>query len=104
MLSKAFIADSKAQNFLEFSDRLFCLHSCTKKCIDFFPLQAMVLLGHERLFLSVGFISGLIAMNFLALLNHKLGSSETFSDYFSHEYRVIEICTFLVAKWTELAV
>ena len=56
-------------------------------------------------------------MNFLALLNHKLGSSETFSGFvFSHEYHVIELskfclqtesvqngCKFLVAKWTELA-
>ena len=46
MLSNAFIDDSKAQKTLEFSDWLFFLHSCTKKCINFFPLQAMVLLGH----------------------------------------------------------
>ena len=102
MLSKAFIDDSKALKTLKFSDWLFCLHSCTKKCIDFFPLQAMVLLGHQRLFLSVDFISGLIAMNFLALSNHKLGSSETYSGFFSHEHRVIKHFKFLPSNRREV--
>ena len=115
MLSKSFIDDSKAQKKLKFSDWLFCLHSCKKKCIDVFPFQAAVLSGHLFLFLSVDFISGLIATKFLALLNHELLSSETFSGIlFSHEYSVIEIskfCTqtktvrngwkFPVAKWTD---
>ena len=52
----------------------------------------MVLLGHHLLFLSVDFISGLIAMKFLALLIHELISSETFSGIILfHEYHVVEI-------------
>ena len=49
MLSNVFIDDLKALKTLEFSDLMFCLHSCTKKCgkyIDFFSLQKMVILGH----------------------------------------------------------
>ena len=46
MLSKVFLDDLKALKTLEFSDWLFCLHSCTKQYTDFFPLQAMVILGH----------------------------------------------------------
>ena len=44
MLSKDFTDDSKALTTLDFSDLLFFLHSCTN--IDFFSLQAMVILGH----------------------------------------------------------
>ena len=116
MLSKVFIDDLKALRTLDFSD-LFFLHSCTNKCIDFFSLQEIVNLWHKLLFLSVDFISGRIATNFLGLLNHKLMTSETFLEKcFPHEYRVLEIlkfCTqtgsvrnrwkFLVANWTELA-
>ena len=46
MLSKVFTGDLKALKTLEFLDWLFCLHSCTKKCINFFSLQAMAILGH----------------------------------------------------------
>ena len=92
MLSKSFIDDSKAQKK---SDWLFCLHSCKKKCIDVFPFKAVVLLEHLFLFLSVDFVSGLIATKFLALLNHELLSSGTFSGIlFSHGYSVIEISEF----------
>ena len=47
MLSKVIIDDLKALKPLEISEILFCLHSCTKKCIriDFFLLQVMVILG-----------------------------------------------------------
>ena len=69
------------------------------------------------MFLSVDFISGLIATKFLMLLNHKLLSSETFSGTSClHKYSVIKIskfCTqtggmrnkwkFPVAKQIELA-
>ena len=87
-LSKAYIDDSKVLKTLEFSDCLFSLHSCTKKCIDFFPLQAVVLLGYLLLFLSLDFISDLITTNFLVLLNHTLVSSETvLGKCFLSEYR-----------------
>ena len=49
MLSNVFTDDLKALKRMEFSDLLFFLYSCTKKCgkcIDFFSLQAMVILGH----------------------------------------------------------
>ena len=46
MLSKVFIDDLKALATLDFSDLLFSLHSCTSKYIDFFWLQAIVILGH----------------------------------------------------------
>ena len=117
ILSKVFIGDLKALKTLEFSDWLFCLHSCTNKCTDFFLIAGNGGFRALTFVLFEDFISGLIAMNFLRLLNHKLISSKTFSGpFFSHEYRGIEIkklCThtesvqngskFPVAKWTELA-
>ena len=80
----------------------------------------MVLLGHRLLFLSVYFISGMIATKYLvlsSLVNRKLMSPETVSGItFFHEYNVIEISKFCsqtrsvrnrrkfpAAKWTDLA-
>ena len=88
---------------------VFCLHSCTKKCTDLFSLQAMVILGHKHLFLSVDFISGLIATNFLGLLNHKLVNSKTFSGFFFCQwipcYWNIKILhsNWKCAKWVEIS-
>ena len=47
------------------------------------------------MFLSVDFISGLIATKFLLILSHKLVSSETFSGTSCfHKYHVIKISKF----------
>ena len=82
MLSKVFIDDLKALKTGIFGMVLFCLHSCTKKCIDFFLISDNGDFKALNFFLSVDFISGLIATTFLGLLNHKLVSSETFSGIF----------------------
>ena len=85
--SKVFTDDSKALKTLEFSDWLFCLHNCTKKCIDFCngDFRALIFVPLCRLHLK----------NFLGLLNHTLLSSETFSGIlFFYEHRIIEILKF----------
>ena len=84
MLSKVFIDDLKAMKILEFSDCFFfsffffsfffCTAERRNAFIDFFPLQAVVILWHQLLFLSVDVISGLIATNFLGLLISELGN------------------------------
>ena len=46
MLSKVFIDHLKALATLDFSYLLFSLHSFMNKCIDFFSLPTIVILGH----------------------------------------------------------